>query len=63
MMTDYTAIQREASDGVFNEGVPLAMAFVREQQWEKPMSARDALNHGSAFRSLVKPFRGEDGKC
>ena len=34
----------------------LAMAYVPVQRWEKPMSAAEALNRGTAFRSLVKPF-------
>lgn len=66
MMNDYTAFEPARScgdnDGAFNRNVPLAMAFVRDQDWERVMNARDALNHGTAFRSLVMPFRGEDGK-
>lgn len=34
----------------------LAMAYVPMQRWERPMSADEALNRGTAFRSLVKPF-------
>ena len=34
----------------------LAMAYVPVQRWEKPMGAAEALNRGTAFRSLVKPF-------
>ena len=64
MMNDYTAFEPPRScagnDDVFNRNVPLAMAFVRDQSWERPMNAYDALNHGSAFRSLVMPFRGEE---
>lgn len=36
------------------------MAFVRDQDWERPMRAEDALKHGTAFRSLVKPFVGAE---
>ncbi len=66
MMKDYAAFEPARScgesDGVFNQNIPLAMAYVRDQDWERVMTARDALNHGTAFRSLVMPFRGEDGK-
>lgn len=66
MMKDYAAFEPARScgesDGVFNQNIPLAMAYVRDQDWERAMTARDALNHGTAFRSLVMPFRGEDGK-
>ena len=49
------------NDAVFCADVPLAMAYVRDQKWECPMNARDALNHGTAFKRLVKPFRGGEG--
>ena len=67
MMNDYTAFEPARTcggkeDGVFCGNVPLAMAYVKDQPWEKVMTARDALNCGTAFRSLVMPFRGEDGQ-
>lgn len=48
------------NDSVFSKSAPLAMAFVRDQDWERPMRAEDALKHGTAFRSLVKPFVGAE---
>lgn len=36
--------------------IPYAMAFVRPQHWETPFDAQAALEHGTAFRRLVKPF-------
>ena len=63
MMNDYTTIGSALGcgrdDGVFCGNVPLAMAYVRDQRWEKTMTARDALNSGTAFGSLVMPFRGK----
>ena len=64
MSNEYTSCQTAqrcgGSGGGNGRGVPLAMAYVRDQDWEKPMNARDALNCGSAFRSLVMPFTGKE---
>ena len=65
MMKDYAAYEAARNcggDGVFCRNASLAMAYVRDQDWEKTLSARDALNCGTAFSSLVMPFRGEDGR-
>jgi len=66
MMNDYTAFEPACTcggrDGANDRNIPLAMAYVRDQSWERVLTARDALNCGTAFRSLVKPFRGEDGR-
>jgi len=64
-MSEYTAYApkracSDAGDNVFARRVPLAMAYVRDQDWERPMRAHDALNHGTAFRSLVMPFVGRE---
>ena len=63
-MNDYSVfVQRDAcreNDAVFAQNVPLAMAYVRDQDWEKPMRALDALKNGTAFRGLVKPFLGAE---
>lgn len=63
-MNDYSVYMpkdaRRDGDGVFSANVPLAMAYVRDQDWEKPMCAMDALKHGTAFRRLVKPFTGRE---
>lgn len=37
-----------------------AMAFVRMQDWERPLKAGEALSRGTAFSSLVKPFTGKE---
>lgn len=39
-----------------NQRVPLAMAYVRFQRWETPVTAEEALQRGTAFASLVMPF-------
>lgn len=57
-MNEYRVCAKD--DGVFQTDVPLAMAYVKDQRWETPMCAMDALNHGTAFRRLVKPFRGAE---
>lgn len=63
-MNDYSAFMAKDScrenDSVFAANVPLAMAYVRDQNWENPMRAMDALKSGTAFRSLVKPFLGTE---
>ena len=63
-MKDYTALESArtcgGSDGVLCRNVPLAMAYVKDQSWETPLTACDALSSGTAFASLVMPFRGED---
>ena len=48
------------SDSVFSADVPLAMAYVKDQSWETPMCAADALSHGTAFKRLVMPFLGAE---
>lgn len=62
-MNDYTVFTPKTAcgedDAVFAQNAPLAMAFVRDQKWEKPLDAMNALRYGSAFRSLVKPFWGK----
>jgi len=39
---------------------PYTMAYVQPQCWETVMCAGDALAHGTAFPSLVKPFLGKE---
>lgn len=41
------------------ENVPYAMAYVKVQEWEKPMCAEEALESGTAFGCLVMPFTGK----
>ena len=63
-MNDYRVYAQKSTcartDSVFSADVPLAMAYVKDQSWETPMCAADALNHGTAFRRLVKPFLGAE---
>jgi len=59
-MSEYTVFDSGARGGVPGGRVPLAMAYVRDQDWERPLRARDALNCGTAFRSLVMPFTGAE---
>jgi hypothetical protein len=35
---------------------PIGSAYVPYQTWEEPMSAEDALNHGTIFTELNLPF-------
>ena len=64
IMNDYSVFMPKdacrENDAVFGKNVPLAMAYVRDQDWEKPMRAMDALKNGTAFGSLVKPFLGAE---
>lgn len=61
MQKEYTAVESRGADGVFCANVPLAMAYVRDQAWERTLNARDALKQGTAFPSLVMPFVGKEG--
>lgn len=45
-----------APQGTFPAKLSLAMAYVPYQYWETPMSAADALEAGTVFPGLVKPF-------
>ncbi len=56
-----------APEGVFPAQLSLAMAYVPYQCWEDPMPASDALQAGTVFPSLVKPFKmgkggGDNGR-
>ncbi len=42
--------------GVFPAQMSLAMAYVPYQTWEEPYGAGEALQAGTVFPSLVKPF-------
>lgn len=46
--------------GAFPEHTPLAMAYVPYQVWETPYETDVALQRGTIFRSLDKPFIGEE---
>ena len=46
--------------GMFPEDTPLAMAYVPYQVWETPYEEDVALQRGTIFRSLDKPFIGEE---
>lgn len=40
----------------FPSDAPLAMAYVRYQQWGNTMTANEALDKGTLFSELVMPF-------
>lgn len=59
-MNEYNTQPREKRPDAldpFARRVPYAMAYVRMQESERPLCAQDALKNGTAFQSLVKPFR------
>lgn len=45
------------------DGMPIAMAYVPWQTWQCPYEAEKALQHGTIFEELDKPFRGMRGNC
>ena len=45
-----------APQGVFPAQLTLAMAYVPYQSWEEPLPEMQALEAGTVFPSLVKPF-------
>lgn len=42
---------------------PLAMGYVPFQHWERPFDLDIALQVGTIFPSLHKPFCGKGGRC
>ncbi len=46
--------------GAFPADTPLAMAYVPYQVWETPYEQDVALQRGTIFKSLDKPFIGEE---
>ena len=44
----------------FPKEMPIAMAYVPYQFWEKPYDDELALSRGTIFPSLDKPFIGEE---
>lgn len=44
----------------FPKETPIGMAYVPYQQWEKPYDEQVALERGTIFPSLDKPFIGEE---
>ncbi len=44
----------------FPEEMPYAMAYVPFQQWQKPYDCEAALERGTIFPCLDKPFIGEE---
>ena len=46
--------------GAFPQDTPLAMAYVPYQTWKTPYETDVALLRGTIFRSLDKPFIGEE---
>ena len=60
-MCEYSVPKNGTSENM--ERVPYAMAYVRVQEWEKTLSAEEALRYGTAFGSLVMPFLGRRAKA
>ena len=50
----------EVTAGVFPKEMPIAMAYVPFQKWEKPYDVMTALARATIFPSLDKPFIGEE---
>ena len=46
--------------GAFPQQTPVAMSYVPYQTWETPYEHDVALHRGTIFRSLDKPFIGEE---
>ena len=44
----------------FPKEMPYAMAYVPFQQWQKPYDCEAALQRGTIFPCLDKPFIGEE---
>ncbi len=47
-------------EGRFPKSTPVGMAYVPFQEWETPYEANIAINRGTIFPSLDKPFIGEE---
>ncbi|MBR1384475.1 MAG: spore coat associated protein CotJA [Ruminococcus sp.] len=45
---------------ILPEELPYAMAYVPFQQWQKPYDSDAALQRGTIFPALDKPFIGEE---
>lgn len=45
------------------EGMPLAMAYVPWQQWQKVFDAHKGFECGTIFEELVLPFCGVKAAC
>lgn len=62
-MSECHSLQREKKPEapISSRRIPYAMAYVRTQEWESPFPAQKALQSGTAFPSLVKPFRATEG--
>lgn len=45
---------------IFPEETPVGMCYVPFQQWEMPYAENTALERGTMFPSLDKPFCGKE---
>lgn len=50
----------EESEDLLCEKMVIGMAYVPMQKWENLMEPEEALERGTQFRDLDKPFFGED---
>lgn len=48
--------ENEGSLSPFPSDAPLAMAYVRYQQWGNTLTAKEALDNGTLFSDLIMPF-------
>lgn len=67
MLKSYDAHRGTEEMTPFPELILLASSYTPFQPWEQPMSEAEALEAGTVFPSLVKPFMmaygcGEDGR-
>ncbi len=44
--------------GKARDGRPMAMSYVRQQPWRRVYKSEVALQRGTLFNDLDKPFRG-----
>ncbi len=55
----YSRIDNE-NKSTFPEETPIGMCYVPFQQWETPYAENMALERGTMFPSLDKPFCGKE---
>lgn len=58
-MTDFDGCG-EVSEDLLCKKMVIGMAYVPMQKWENLMEPEEALERGTQFRDLDKPFFGED---
>lgn len=56
MSQKFDAVMDSADRSPFPEMILLASSYTPFQPWEQPLPETEALNAGTVFPSLVKPF-------